>query len=131
MKILINLSNHHSAKWSSDQAKEWTKIINIDFPHIPADLTGKAVKRIAENYAQHIIEVKEKLKNSSNGIVTDNDVFVYFAGEYSFCYYLLEELRGKVRIVIPTSERIKTETINPDGTVTGKVIFKFCQWREL
>ncbi len=65
----------------------------------------------------------------------NEDTYLYVAGEYTFCYMLIQKLleekpAGLKGIIVPTTERIVYEKVKEDGTVEKTSQFKFVMWRQ-
>ena len=116
--MLINLTNHPSARWSEKQkaaADEFGEIVDVPFPQVEASADEQIVKSLAKEYL-------EKIKK----IVGDNPVVVHVMGEMTFTYSLVSLLKAEdIVCVASTSERIVNEIEN------GKkeVVFQFNRFR--
>jgi D-arabinose 1-dehydrogenase-like Zn-dependent alcohol dehydrogenase len=57
---------------------------------------------------------------------------VIIAGETTLCYHAINVAKEVgIKVLIPTTERIATETLNPDGSKTLTHVFKHVRFREL
>ena len=116
--MLINLTNHPSARWSDKQkaaADEFGEIVDMSFPQVEASADEQIVNSLAKEYL-------EKIKK----IVGDNPVVVHVMGEMTFTYSLVSLLKAEdIVCVASTSERIVNEIEN------GKkeVVFQFNRFR--
>ncbi len=57
--MFINVSNHHSSKWSFKQteaAKEYGTIVDIPFPNVSPYYTKEEVENLANEYLKKILE---------------------------------------------------------------------------
>ncbi|MEM4409234.1 MAG: hypothetical protein QXI19_10905 [Candidatus Caldarchaeum sp.] len=115
MKRLINISNHPSHAWSTEQLKGWDEVIDIEFPRIRTDASvrdiEKEVQRVIDSIVPKIAGVSPR----------DEDTYVYVAGEYTFVSMLLLSLLNyvsKLRMAFPVTQR------HPD-----KNTFVFYGWR--
>ena len=120
--MLINISNHNSEKWSSEQKaaaeKEWGKIFDIQFPSVNPHISDEALDNLVEIYEN---EVYEKL-NPTQGVDCNA---VHVMGEMTFVYRLVKALQNQgIHCVASTTERIVSEQ---DGVKTS--IFKFVKFR--
>lgn len=127
--MFINLSNHPSGKWSSEQhaaalalSRELNKeqypdgeIKDIQFPNIPPDASTQDVYSLAEAYYQQI----------TNNIAPLTPMHIM--GEMTFTCTLIAMLqKGGFRCVAATSQRNTIE--NADGSKT--IVFNFVQFRD-
>jgi hypothetical protein len=120
MKILINISNHPSARWSEEQKRGWDRIIDIPFPPISPEWGEETVHQMSYDIREQVEKIKAEV-----GIP-----FVMVQGEFSLCYLLYEKLRNSgYKIAIPTTARQVVEESQPDGSVVKKNIFRFVRWR--
>ena len=141
MKLLLNISNHTSNKWSDKQKEGWDKIVDIPFPQIDPNATIKDIHNLVADYLKEIIDnVLIESDNIIDGIDDFNhpiETSIMLQGEFSFCYLLFQLLMNNsptdfgFDIVIPTTERKTIETVNSDGTVSKTSIFEFVQWRKI
>jgi hypothetical protein len=118
--MLLNLSNHPSENWSKEQTelarKQFGKVVDMPFPHVPPDVDAEGVLALAEQYYQHIITRSLKQKRFA----------VHLMGELSFCFALVKMLQKQgIMVVCSTTQRTVLEEI--DGKKTTQ--FKFHQFR--
>lgn len=121
--MLLNLSNHPSAKWSAEQRaaaeRRFGMISDMPFPELNPGLSLGEITNIANDYAQKCLEMFTK---SASGKLNA----VHAMGEYTFIYQLLKRLESLgVPCVASTTERITQK--NPDGSKTS--VFRFVQFR--
>jgi len=110
--VLINVSNHPSNTWGSEQKYGWNEIIDVKLPDISPNASCDEIEEQAYKLYEKIIRICN-LKSESS-------VFVMLVGEYSLCYILYDVLKQKgIGIAIPTTEK------TTDGS------FKFVNWRIL
>jgi len=129
MKILINLSNHNSSKWSESQKAGWDEIIDLQFPNIPPtadtiEMVNDFINPVAEKLGKLAYEIKSKGLQLS----------IMLQGEFTFSFLLYDILKNSFsddnwKFYIPCTERKIQEITNPDGTVTKNSIFEFIGWR--
>lgn len=117
--MFLNISNHVSSKWSSEQlaaAKELGgEVRDIPFPAVPPTATTAEVHQMAD----------ELIYYEMAGMAIPPVVMVQ--GEMTLTHYLVSELKARDWCVVAAcSERNTIE--NPDGTKT--VRFQFVQFRE-
>ncbi len=130
LKLLINVSNHPSEKWSEKQKAGWDKIVDLPFPQIPPDWNANQVLDIAKEYYQRINGIKYEHK--------DYITCICLQGEFTFCYLLFAlfilnpknyEREKQQRFAIPTTERKVVETQDSEGKTIKQSVFEFVKWR--
>lgn len=124
MKVLVNHSNHPSSHWDEKQKAGFDKIIDIPFPNIPPTASKQEVEAMVNENFQKIFQL---------GDFSDDEVYLYIAGEFSYCYLFVAKIiftKKRVKIVIPTTERVVVEEKN-EGGIVKKSIFNFVKWREI
>lgn len=119
--MLINLSNHPSTSWSSEQlaaaASFGQGIIDITFPQIPPSADEEFIKQTAGEYFQKIFLYKD----------SETPLVVHIMGEMTFCFALVAKLKEQgIRCVASTTERHAIEL--DDGAVLKR--FRFVRFRE-
>ena len=117
--MLINLSNHPSARWSAQQAEAanrlYGEIVDLPFPQVDPNGDEAYVERLVDEYAGKVLQLAEK-----------QPVTVHLMGEMTFCFALVSHLqKHDITCVASTTERIVKES----GYGTKEVIFKFVQFR--
>ncbi len=126
MKVLINHSNHPSIKWDDRQREDWDKIIDIPFPTVSPCADTDEVYALAKEHCEKILwEIAEH---------EGCDVYVYVAGEYTYCYILhdlLKEYLPSLKLAIPTTARMVMERTKEDGTTEKVSVFEFVRWRTI
>ena len=83
--MFINLTNHPSENWSTEQlkaAQEYGEVIDMPFPNVDEQATETEIKRLADEYVS-IIKSKGK----------EQDLTVHIMGEHTFCYALISKLQ--------------------------------------
>lgn len=102
--MLINLSNHPSAKWGETQraaASVYGEIEEMPFPPIPPEWNTEEVEAKASSFYQDCIKLLEKEEAPSA---------VHLAGESIFCFLLAQMLLRKgVRCLTSTTKRVAIE----------------------
>lgn len=113
--MLLNLSNHPSAKWSETQQAaaeaRYSKVEDLPFPNIDPNWTEAEVQRLAEEYLEQVIQMAPTA--------------VHIMGEMTFTYTLVRQLMAAgIPCLASTTERIVSEE-------EGKKVvqFKFVQFR--
>lgn len=117
--LFINLSNHPIATWSEKQleaAKSYGKIEEMRFPNIDSNADNAAIKDIATDYVEKILELNKQY-----------NVTVHVMGEMVFTYLIVNMLKEQgIRCIASTSERCVTERM--DGVKEN--IFNFTRFRD-
>ena len=116
--MLLNLSNHPSVNWSSEQRAaaiaQFGDIADLAFPHIDPTATPAEVKKIARYYATQIAQ-------------TPQIKAVHLMGEMTFVVAVANGLkRRKMPVFCSTTKRTVLE--EKDGQKTTQ--FTFVQFRE-
>lgn len=135
MKLLLNISNHTSDKWSDKQKEGWDKIKDIPFPQIDPYKSIIHIHTLAEDYLKEILDTIQFEIDS----IEDKDIFtecpietyIMLQGEYTFCYLLRDMIKDNYIFVIPTTERKTVEKVKEDGIVEKTSVFEFVQWRKI
>ncbi len=118
-KLFINLSNHPSDQWASDQleaTRQYGECIDLPFPQIDPAADSKAIGDLVSDYTQKIMQY-----------TTDNIVTVHLMGEMCFTYRLVSQLKSLgITCVCSTS----TRHVHDEGNGRRTVEFHFAQFRE-
>lgn len=130
MKILLNISNHPSDKWSEKQKDGWDIIKDIEFPNINPYASTDEIVSDANHMAWTLPAIIEN-NLPKNRIVANDEYYIMLQGEFTFCYLLRDLIKDDYTFVIPTTERKTIETANGDGTVSKISVFEFVQWRKI
>lgn len=114
--MLLNLSNHPSSLWSTEQSSQaivaYNKVEDLAFPQIDPEMLEQDLDKLVEEYFKKIQEINPKA--------------VHIMGEMTFVYRLVTRLKRKgVRCVASTTERISKE----DGKGNKTSTFKFIKFR--
>lgn len=102
--MLLNLSNHPSAKWSEAQRQaaleQYGEIRDLPFPQIPPEADTEEVRRLAEEYETQIRQLAD-----------DRPRFVvHVMGELTFTFILVNRLLSiGIPCVASASKRIVIE----------------------
>jgi acyl-coenzyme A synthetase/AMP-(fatty) acid ligase len=106
--MLINLSNHPSAKWSEKQKQaaiiEFGWIHDIAFPQIDPKAITEEIEKLADKY---VLECEHEfyLANIPESQQAHNEA-VHIVGEMTFCYAIIRKLQQhNIRCVASTTER--------------------------
>lgn len=117
--MLLNLSNHPSNLWPSDQIKAATdkygKIQDLPFPDIDPSWDTDKVVQVAEQYESRILAM------------VPFPLAVHVMGEFTFTLALVGLLQAKgIHCIASTTERIVTDKSNGKRVTT----FRFVRFRE-
>ena len=118
--MLINLSNHPSSSWTSEQMQaaisDYGEVVDLQYPPINGRTTEVEIKNYAQIYLHKIEEM--------------NPAAVFLAGEFTFTFMLADALISRGYLVLAaTSKRTTQEVVQPDGTVKKVSKFNFVQFR--
>jgi len=118
--MLINLTNHPSARWSEKQKaaaeEEFGEIVDMSFPEIREEGCEWYVSDLADQYLRKILNMPDA-----------SPFVVHLMGEQTFSYALLKRLRARgITCVASTTKRIVKE--EEPGRKT-EVIFQFERFR--
>jgi len=121
--MLINLSNHPSELWESNQFNDalqnYSSVYDIPFPHIPPDANENFIRDLAAQYADECMNILKKYHNENNA--------VHIMGEFNFSFAVINLLLSKgIKCVASTTQRSTIDL--PDGS--KKVNFNFVKFRE-
>lgn len=123
-KIFANISNHTSVKWSEKQLIAAEKICGSEnvrdyqFPNIPPDASAEDVNKMAEDYAERVIE--------------DGCNAALIAGPFGFALGVARRLADAgIAVFDATSERNTSEVVLPDRSTKKVVTFSFVQFRRV
>ena len=123
MKKFINFTNHSSDKWSSEQlsaAQKYGDVVDFAFPQVSATATQDDIIKIARSIVSDICGTYD----------SETEICVLVQGEMTLTYALVSEFHKKdIDCYAACSDRVTEEVVNPDGTTTKKVTFKFIQFR--
>ncbi len=122
--MLINLSNHPSAKWDSGQKqsveKQYDSVTDLPFPDIDPMADELYIIAMAKKIVEQCLNIlKDNLSEQNNA--------VHIMGEMTLTYAVVSELqKHNIKCVASTSRREVAETRN--GWKNS--IFRFCRFRE-
>lgn len=119
--MFINLSNHPSNKWSKGQIDSAVSlggnIVDVPFPNVPPGLTT--------------LNVKDQARGLVAKLLVNLPDVVFVAGESTLMFAVVTLLlQNDILVVSATTERVVTESTNPDGSVSKNATFQFVQWRK-
>ena len=120
--MLLNLSNHPTDSWTSDQLdaalSEFGEVLYEPFPNIPPEYSGKDVYELARKYLNIC---QDLLKDMSSGSA------VMLSGEMTFCAALSHMLLDAgYRVVCATTRRVNVDLGNGQFLKS----FKFVGFRD-
>ena len=119
-RVFINLTNHPSSAWGTEQereAKNYGEIIDIPFPSIPVDINDTELNALVDKYYVHIKKQPYPV--------------VMLQGEFVFVYRLVNRLKEVgIRVFSACTERIVSEDTKPDGSVVKTSRFQYRGLRE-
>ena len=120
-RMLINLSNHPSPNWPSQQlaaAQVYGKIIDLPFPDINPSGDEEYIQSLASEYIDMI--------NNYQLSTVNCQLSVHIMGEMTFTFAMVNALQNRnITCVASTTERISSEE---SGVKTSE--FRFVQFRE-
>lgn len=116
--MLINLSNHPSAKWSAKQlqaAHQFGDIVDLPFPDVNPEADEQSVIALANSYASKV-----------ETLASEDEVTVHVMGEMNFIYSFVKRMRERgIACVASTTKRIVKEL--PNGQKES--VFQFVKFR--
>lgn len=117
--IFINLSNHPSAGWSSEQkeaAAPLGEIADLPFPAIDSRLSADEVALLAHDYV-----------NKAEALADGRLYCVHVMGEMCFthCFVSLMKAKG-IACFASTTERM----VNDKGNGVKEMVFRFVRFRQ-
>jgi len=123
--MLINISNHPSAKWSETQKQMaldvYGSVTDINFPAVDPELSKAEIIKLAKQYYDKIMPLIDECANHPKPVA------VHIQGEFTFVYNLVEMLKmSGIICIASTSKRNVVE--KGDGQKIVK--FEFVQFRE-
>ncbi len=115
-KILINYTNHPSAKWSQDQMaaalEKWGRIIDIPFPQVEPEWDEAEV---AACFDAFMTEVTEKL--ASPGLNVSAAEYLIM-GEFRYTYYSVRSLLAMGHKVYAHAGKREVEVVDNKSIYT-------------
>jgi hypothetical protein len=120
MKTFVNFSNHPSSSWSEAQreaAEKYGRIVDIEFPQVPAEADESQVAMLARKELQAILSL--------------DPAAVMVQGEFTLAFGVVSALISMgIKTVAACSERQTVEWKEDDGTAVKKAVFRFTRFRE-
>ena len=117
--MLLNLSNHPSPIWPSEQQQAAEQqfdagIVDLPFPQIAPDAEEQAIEQLAEQYHQQIMNMQPL------------PAAVHLMGEMTFTFALVKRLQAAgICCVASTTAR---DVVEESGVKVSK--FRFVRFRE-
>lgn len=117
--MLINLSNHPSAKWSIEQTeaahKLYGEIVDLPFPVVEPSADEAQIALLADEYLSRVLQLAD-----------GQSVIIHLMGEMTLTFALLFRLQMQgLTCVASTTQRITIET-EPN---VKQSVFKFVRFR--
>lgn len=120
MGIFINLSNHPSNQWGSDQlaaARKLGKIVDMSFPPIDPNTSPEKIQKYAKSTFSLIRALGKPV--------------VMVQGEFTFTYQLVRLLQeAGIRAVVSCSKRVSEEYVDEKGATVKISSFRFEGFRD-
>jgi hypothetical protein len=128
--MLLNLSNHASAKWSAAQKQAANRLFgevrDMPFPAIDPAADLDNIVALAQEYVQ---KCKEQLDRNQQRTTSNQHPAhaIHIMGEMTFVYQFVKlATAAGLHCVASTTERIALD--HPDGSKTSE--FRFVRFRE-
>lgn len=117
--MLINFSNHPSARWSAGQqraAQRFGRVVDLTFPAIDPAADEAALDAMAAEYVARILHLHPDA--------------VLCQGESTFSYRIVRQLEGQgIPVLAACSRRVVQEAARPDGSTLRQSVFVFAGFR--
>ena len=111
--MFINLSNHPSAIWSTEQleaAREFGIVRDLSFPVVSPHMSEEEVSALADVFVERVMDISPE------------PCIVHVMGEQTFSYAIIGRLLSRCyTCVASTTERIVE--VLPDGSKVSKFCF--------
>ncbi|MBP5330840.1 MAG: hypothetical protein J6Y89_03200 [Lachnospiraceae bacterium] len=119
--IFVNLSNHPSQKWDTDQreaAQKYGDIVDLPFPVVPPDHDENDISKLAEECISRIMSLE------------GNIVCAMVQGEFTLTFAIVKRLiQQGIEVVSACSERNTIERTDENGEIIRETRFKFVRFR--
>ena len=118
--MFINLSNHPSTLWETEQlqeASQYGEVRDLSFPQVPPDADETAINALAEEYERKILSMTDDVEHLT----------VHLMGEMTLTCSLVRRLAAQGINVVASTTRRETATL-PDGRQVSA--FKFIRFRK-
>ncbi len=123
--MLINYSNHPSARWTAEQIQAaqaaYGDIYDIPFPAVPVELGSGEVLQEAMTETERILKVLSTREDDHNAVMCQGEFTLTFA-----VTALLQ--KAGVRVVCAVSDRVTRETVE-NGVPVKVSEFRFAGFR--
>lgn len=117
--MLINHTNHPSARWSEEQiaaARSYGEVVDVPFPDVPPVWSSEDVAALAEKQAARILAMEPAA--------------VLCQGEFCYTFALVARLKAAgIPVLAACSERVVREREDEAGNVVRESRFAFVQFR--
>ena len=121
--MLINLSNHPSDQWPSQQliaAQGYGEIVNLPFPSVDPAGDEEYIQLLCEEYLQKIDAI------GRDGACPVSAITVHIMGEMIFTFAMVSVLQKRgITCIASTTERVSSDE---NGVKTSE--FRFIQFRK-
>ena len=119
MSVFINLSNHNSADWSTEQitaANAYGELLDLVFPDVDPYWTDEKLNQVVDSYFAQIMAYP--------------DPVVMLQGEFVFTYRLTNRLiRAGIPVFAACSKRKAIEYTDENDRHIRRSEFEFVQFR--
>ncbi|KAA0259936.1 MAG: hypothetical protein EDM75_07390 [Chlorobiota bacterium] len=115
-KILINYTNHPSAKWTGDQAaaafEKWSSVIDIPFPQVEPEWNEADVTACFDLF---LSEVQGRLTSLG---VAESDAEFLIMGEFRYTFYAVRTLKERGHRVYAHAGKREVEVVDNKSIYT-------------
>ena len=126
MKKLLKIMNHPLSKLQKENLKN---NFNIDTILLLPEKLQNYLKNIPADENLNLEVLKEITSFIKKNL--DKDDYLIIQGEFGITYYLVNFcLKNSYNAIYATTKRVYQETINSDGSIDRKHIFKFIKFRK-
>ena len=138
--MFINLSNHPSSNWPTEQKTEAEKlygeVCDYPFPAVPVDFTSDDISYMAGDIIEDILHRKKEIEDSTEQSsevetqIASHAFAVMCQGEFTLTYALVCLLqKAGIEVVSAVSERIVREE-KVGSEIRKTAVFRFAGFRE-
>lgn len=124
--MFINLSNHPSDRWGTEQYKEAHKygyIVDIAFPQVAFDATSDDIDELVQEKHKEIFGFLMDHENEENVLMVE--------GEFVFTFRMVTRFKAEgMTVVAAVTQRISSEERQQDGSIRKISRFKFEGFRK-
>ena len=124
--MLINFTNHPSAKWPDIQKEEavslYGAVSDYPFPSVSPEATEEDIARIADEKTRGMLAILQQYPQDHNAVLCQ--------GEFNMCFAVVSRLLDQqIEVVSATTERIAVESFE-EGTIKKTSEFRFSGFRK-